>query len=463
MLRGLRTIVLLLAFAGCALPGSSTVPARPVPTAPALEPATAVGPIPAPWPAYHRDASRSGVLPDGGVLRNASPTVQRYPAVDGDVYASPLLAGGLVIVATGNDTVYAFDPATRRARWSKHLGTPVRASSLPCGDIAPVTGITSTPVIDPATGTLFVVAFQQPDRHVLYALDLESGARRGSVAVDPPGDSPDVEQQRGALALANGHVYVPFGGLFGDCGQYHGWLVSVPVAGGALTTYQVPCSRECAVWAPAGPVVDASGDLWIATGNGEPFDRYTYANSVLKLSPGLRVLDSFAPADWSRLSQQDLDLGSISPVLLGDGLVYISGKDGRGYLLHADHLGGIGGQAFAGPACGSYSSGLWARPLVYITCFGQLLALRVDSARPSFATAWSANLQGPGAPIVAYGALWVVDTASGRLEALDPTTGRPLFPSISGGSAAHFVTLAAGGGYVYAVLGRRLLAAAATA
>lgn len=433
-------------------------PAPSAPVAPELAAPTLPGPLEAPWPQYHRDGARSGVLPRAP---GASFHLDWRAIVDGDVYASPLVAGGLVVIATENDTVYALDATSGQLRWRRHLGSPVAAASLPCGDIDPVSGITGTPAADPATGTLYVVAFTQPAAHRLYALDLSSGAVRGSVGVDPPGETPQTQQQRGALALSSGHVYVPFGGLFGDCGAYHGWVVGVPVAGGPETGYRVPCDRECGIWAPAGPVVDAAGDLLVATGNGEPFDRYTEANSVLRLGPGLELLDSFAPADWADLSRSDVDLGSISPVLLDGGLLWISGKGGQGYILRQDHLGGIGGQAYQGTACRSFSGALYTAPLVYLACAGELTAFRIDLSRPSFSEAWKVSRPDPGGPIAAYGALWVVDTGAGDLAALNPSTGEPVIRPISGGAAMHFVTPAAGDGHVYAVLGRQLVAVAA--
>jgi len=81
--------------------------------------------------------------------------------VDGLLYAAPLLAAGRVFAATESDTVYAFDAATGGLAWQRHLADPMRGSQLPCGNIDP-TGITGTPVIDPAGSTLYVVAFAQP-------------------------------------------------------------------------------------------------------------------------------------------------------------------------------------------------------------------------------------------------------------------------------------------------------------
>ena len=407
--------------------------------------------------------------------QGASATPSRSPCfdwstatLDGDVYASPIVARGLVIVATENDTVYAFDAVRGTPRWKRHLGTPVAASSLPCGNIQPVSGITGTPVADPGPGVVYVVAFEQTGghaQHVLYALDLTSGSGGGRV-VDPPGASPLTHQQRGALALANGFVYVPYGGLFGDCGAYQGWVIGAPAgasqsaSSGALIGYKTPCERECGIWAPGGPTVDSSGDLWVATGNGEPTSRFTDANSVLRLSPNLRLQDFFAPSNWASLSAGDTDLGSISPVLVGDSLVWMSGKEGKGYLLRRNHLGGIGGQAFAAQACVAWASAISVGQTVYLACSGAVTAVRVDTSGPSFSIAWQHSMDSPGGMIVVCGSLWTVDTGSGTLYALDQANqGRQRF-SYAGGSAQHFATPAAATGHVYAALGGKLVAIA---
>jgi hypothetical protein len=346
----------------------------------------------------------------------------------------------------------------------------VAANSLPCGDIQPVSGITGTPVADVGSGLVYVVAFERGGghaRHVLYALRLASGSGGGQ-PVDPPGASPLTHQQRGALALANGTVYVPYGGLFGDCGAYHGWVVGVPAGpppsgsptARGLIGYQVPCDRECGVWAPGGPTVDPSGDLWVATGNGEPTSHFTAANAVLRLSPDLRLRDVFAPSNWASLSNSDTDLGSISPVLIGDSLVWISGKEGKGFLLRRDHLGGVGGQAYSGTACASWSSAMYAAPMVYLACSGSVTAVRVDPTRPSFTVAWQHAVDAPGGTIMACGRLWTIDTGAGTLYALDVAgNGRQVF-SYAGGSARHFATPAAATGHVYAALGGKLVAIA---
>jgi polyvinyl alcohol dehydrogenase (cytochrome) len=448
----LAALMAALVVAACASSPSAAAPSVP-PATVALSPLPSLAAVPD-WPTYHGDLARTGAGP-AGTFRSAALN-WASGGLDGDVYASPIVAGGLVLVATENDTLYAFDAVRGALRWTRHLAQPVDGSTLPCGDIEPVTGITGTPVADVAHGLVYVVAFVRPARHVLYTLDL-AGDVQASRPIDPPGDAARVEQQRGALALAGGVVYVPYGGLTGDCGQYHGWVVGAPAAGGRTIAYQVPCHRECGLWAPGGPTVDAGGDLWVASGNGDSTGAFDYGNAVLRLSPDLRLRDWFAPSDWARLNASDADLGSISPVLLGDGLVWISGKDGTGYLLRQDELGHIGGQAASAEACSSYGGTAYAAGALYVACSGGLIAVRVDPGTPAFSVRWRQSPGSPGAPVVADGAVWVVDTGGGRLLALDPGDGHVRF-AYPAGAAAHFVTPAVSGDRVYAALARRLVA-----
>jgi len=129
----------------------------------------------------------------------ASPREAWRASVDGDVYASPLIVSGHVLVATENNTVYSLDTFSGAVVWQRHLGDPVLASSLPCGNIGPVTGITGTPAADIATGRLYVVAFLRGFRHVLFTLSLTDGSVLVQQLVDPLGSTPSVQQERGAL------------------------------------------------------------------------------------------------------------------------------------------------------------------------------------------------------------------------------------------------------------------------
>jgi outer membrane protein assembly factor BamB len=456
VVRRLSTLALsaLWILAACTSAGPGPSPSPPTQSASSIPPSS---PARGTWTTYHRDLARSGFdrsSPPVGSVRRAWTSVE----LDGDVYAQPLVFKSRVLVATENDSVYAFDARTGRAIWRTHLGEPVPRSALPCGNIDP-TGITGTPALDPSTGVLYVVTFVQPGRHELVAIDSDSGRIRFRHDADAAGADPLVHQQRGALAIANGRVYAPYGGLFGDCGDYHGVVVGVSLDGtGPLLSYRVPSERAAGIWAPSGPAVEDSGNVLVSTGNSFS-STYELGNSVLRLSPTLRLLDSFAPSNWLALNQGDVDVGSVGPALLSGGLVFQAGKEGVGYLLHGDDLGGIGGEAFSARVCaqgGVFGGTAWAAPFVYVPCSDGLVALRVTSA-PSFTVAWRADGFFAGPPIVAGGAAWTVDTGSGELIAFDARTGGRQFAT-SLGSVAHFTSPTAAAGRLYVAALRRVIA-----
>lgn len=407
------------------------------------------------WPTYHRDATRTGVEPSGpspGSLRR----VWETQMLDGAIYAEPLFVGSQVFVATEGNTVYAMDATSGQIQWQTHLGDPVPRSELPCGNIDP-TGITSTPVVDPGRGLIYVVPFVQPHRHDLVALDLATGAQRFRRPIDAPGADPTVEQQRGALALANDQVLVPYGGLFGDCGSYHGYVVGARSDGsGDLTTYQVPAALAAAVWAPPGPTV-ANNAVYIATGNSKGSGEPDLSNSVIKLSsPGLQMTDSWTPRNRDELSRGDIDLGSTSPSPVSGGLVFVIGKEGVGYLMRADHLGGTGGQVFDAQVCGSggYGGTAWAPPMLFVPCRDGLVALRMEGSR--FNVAWRAAGT-DGSPIVTGDTVWALDLQGGVLHAYQASDGNEL-ANTQTGRAANFATPAAGNGLVVVGADRRVIA-----
>jgi hypothetical protein len=182
----------------------------------------------------------------------------------------------------------------------------------------------------------------------------------------PPGP----HQQRAALALSQGRVYVAYGGLLGDCGDYRGRVVASRTDGrGPLQAFQVPTSREAGIWGASGPAVDGRGRLYVAVGNGAAtggdWDR---SDSVLRLSPELRLEDGFAPTRWPQDNAADADLGSMDPLLLAGGLVFAAGKSGLGYLLRADHLGGVGGQLVERPVCAAFGGAAAVGSVLYVPC-----------------------------------------------------------------------------------------------
>ena len=125
------------------------------------------------WPTYDGDIARTGLSSNGPAARRGAKDLES-PTLDGDVYAQPLAVGGRIIVATENDSVYSLNATTGAVVWKRHLGEPVPASSLPCGNVDPV-GITGTPVADVHSKRIFVVGMVEPGRHELFALDSTTG------------------------------------------------------------------------------------------------------------------------------------------------------------------------------------------------------------------------------------------------------------------------------------------------
>jgi outer membrane protein assembly factor BamB len=409
------------------------------------------------WPTYHKDLPRTGVA--AGPAGSANIELRwQSPTLDGDIYAEPLTVGNSVLVATENDTVYALDPSSGEVQWSTHLGEPVPGNTLPCGNIDPV-GITSTPVADAGAGVLYVSAFLQPTHHELFALDLASGAIHFRQPMDPPGASPQTHLQRSALSLSQGIVYIPFGGRFGDCGDYHGWVVAASTSDGSqIAAYQVPTQREGAIWAPSGATIDSAGNLLVATGNGSSSDQFDYGNALIKLSPDLQVLDWFAPSNWAALNDQDLDLGSLGPTLV-DGFVFQAGKDGIGYTLAADHLGGIGGQVVSQKVCGgAYGGTAFAAPYLYVPCRDGLAALKMDGDG-AFTLAWRGPQTFANPPILAGGSIWAIDRGDGSVYALNASDGSAQYRSAPAPTPPpHFVTPGVASGRVLAAYGRTIAA-----
>jgi outer membrane protein assembly factor BamB len=419
------------------------------------------------WPTYHGDMLRSGY--DSAFPQFTSVSLHwRSTILDGDVYAEPLILGTDVIVATENNSLYELSATTGQALWHINLGTPVNGG-LPCGDISP-SGITGTPVIDVSGRTIFVVAFLQSPQldHELFAIDLDTGNVKFHLTIDPQGSDPTVQQQRAALALANGYVYVPYGGLDGDCGQYHGWLAATNTnGGGPVLSYQVPTGRAGAIWGGGdGPAVDNSGDLLVATGNSDATSSFDYGDAVLKLSPAtsppIRVVDWFAPSNWASLNQNDIDLGSTEPRVLSSNYLFQIGKEGVGYVLNATHLGGIGGELYSAQVCnggGAYGGLAYSSPHLIVPCDNGVVALNVNlGSSPSFSVAWRGPNFLAGPPIIAGNAVWDVDAGNGVTYALNLTTGQTLFQDAIGSTPTHFNSLSAGDGQIFVSASRQVRA-----
>ena len=424
------------------------------------------------WTSYDHDGARSATDPDSGAP--VTPTPAWGPAqLDGDVYAQPLVVGSVVYAATENDTVYALNAATGAVEWRRSLGTPVPSGDLPCGDISPTVGITSTPAIDASTGRIYLVADVLSGgavNHELFALDAATGVPIAGfpVAVDPPGSDHTALLQRASLALDGGRVIIPYGGNSGDCSTYHGWLVSAAEDGsGTPTTFEVnaPAGEHGgAIWGSGdAPAVDAAGHVYVETGNG--FSSSTTPDlqeSVVELDATLDVLDHWTAANWQTLDANDTDLGSMEPLQLPGGTLFVNGKDGVGRLISATALGATG-QVFSAPACksgGDFGAPLYHAGTIYMPCTGGLTAVSLAGNAQSFSAAagFSAPAGASGPPIFAGGLVWSTGWRSTNiLYGLDPATGAVRYQQTMGGFD-HFATPSAGGGRLFVAAGSKLSA-----
>jgi outer membrane protein assembly factor BamB len=420
------------------------------------------------WLVYHGSAGGSGADPSGTSFTTAH-QAWVSPALGGQLFGEPLVLDSRVFVATEADAVVALSATDGSVLWSTTVATPVPSGDLPCGDISPTVGITSTPVVDASRNEIFVVADELVGtsvQHHLVGLSVTTGAVQVDQVVDPPGSDAKAQLQRVALTLDAGRVVIGYGGNSGDCSDYHGWLVAVPETGGALSTFEVDAAAgesQGAIWmGGAAPVVDAGGNLWVAAGNGSSNtagDPYDDSDSVLELSSSLVLLQNFSPSTWLNDNLTDADLGSSSPAVLPDGLVFQAGKSGTGYLLQGSALGGIGGQVaqLAGLCNGVVDGGdAFANSVVYAPCSGGVVAVQVGTSPPSLTRLWQTATKSKGPPILAGGLVWTITGST--LYGLDPSTGASSVTFPLSGEANHFPTPAVGDGLLLAPATSRVYA-----
>ncbi|MFL6606278.1 MAG: chitobiase/beta-hexosaminidase C-terminal domain-containing protein [Steroidobacteraceae bacterium] len=336
---------------------------------------------------YHNDNARTGQNTQETTLTPANVNSTQFGklftvTVDGLVYAQPLYLSNVTIsgaarnvlyVATEHDSVYAVDADTGRLYWQKSLlpagGSPVSSGTdLSCGDVATEVGITGTPVIDAANGTLFVVAKVKVGGVIsqyLHALDVSTAAEKfgGPVLIQASvsgtgtgGDGSVVtfnskmENQRAALLLTNGHVVISWAAHC-DNPPWHGWLMSYGATNLVLEGVYNPSSDGGAngIWmSGSGPAADAGGNIYVATGNGNWNGTSNLGDSVIKLGPPVNgqfpVIDYFTPFNQATLSSDDEDLSAGGLILLpalpsGQQLLTLIGKEGKLYLVDRSNMG----------------------------------------------------------------------------------------------------------------------------
>jgi hypothetical protein len=264
---------------------------------------------------YHGNAGRSGNFTMPALTweraRNIHLDPSFRPLISGHLYAQPLYwrppgsASGQLLVATEDNNVYAIDAGSGREIWVRSLGPPVPLSTLSCGNIDPL-GITGTPVIDEASQAIYVAAMVRDaagPHHRVFALSLKEGSPLPGwpvdvaelLAVHGQRFNTRDQNQRGALAIFDGHVYVPYGGHYGDCGDYHGWVVGIGLRNPGDVVSWSTRGRGGGIWAPGGIASDGRS-LFVATGNTIDVSTWSDGEAVFRLAPDLRRRDQ--PEDF---------------------------------------------------------------------------------------------------------------------------------------------------------------------
>jgi hypothetical protein len=437
---------------------------------------------------HHNDNARTGQNLNETVLTPANVSASSFGKLfsyqlDGIAHASPLYVAGVnipglglrnvVYVATEHDSVYAFDADGRSAAplWKVSFTNPAAGITVvppgdtgECCDISPEIGITGTPVIDPATGTLYVVVKTKEisggtTRYVqrLHALDVATGAEKLGGPVVIQGGAlfdPLKENQRPALLLNNGVVYIAFAS-HGDYLPYHGFVLGYNAT--TLQQAMAFCASpndKAGIWmGNAGPAADSAGNIYFPTANGH-FNPSTgdYGSTLIKLSPSGVVLDYFTPSNQSTLDSQNLDLASAGTILLPDQpgahphLALVAGKNANIHLVDRDNMGKYNGSTdtsvqslwnifpYGTPEPGNYSAPVYFNGTVYYGPVADAVkAFRLNNGLlPTVPTSQSqAVFAYPGATLsvsvngTANAILWAVERTSvstpGVLHAYDPS------------------------------------------
>ncbi|MES1165170.1 MAG: hypothetical protein ABUR63_05400 [Verrucomicrobiota bacterium] len=392
----------------------------------------------------------------------------------GNMWASPLYLqngpgkkGVFFAVTTGND-VFALDETSGATVWTKNLGSSPTANGVSCGNIHPL-GILSTPVISASARTIYVgaaIGTNSISDHQIHALSVDDGSPKpgwpvsvskvtsaGMTFMPPP------QNQRSALSLVGGKVYVAYGGHVGDCGPYHGWVVAVDATDPTKVGGWVTGGQGEGIWDAGGMASDGNG-VFALTGNST-----VGASTHLDSEEAVRITgmgtksDAFFPTSWKSMDSGDADLGASNPVYFElpgatpSKVLAVVSKDGNIYLLDAENLGGMGGQKAAlqvsngtmsiHTAVATYTTGQ-GRYVVFGTDSGALCAsasgeaivsVRVAAGSPPKpAIAWCAPLSGPvTGPVTTTTdgtrdvVVWYM--SNGKLVGVDGDAGSSIFTS----------------------------------
>jgi len=415
--------------------------------------------------------SRDGLYIDSAFTPAAAASVARdlnfNGTISGNVYAQPLYIengpGGaaMVIVVTESNNVYALNASTGTVIWQRNVGSPV-SSGLPCGNINPL-GITGTPVVDLASRSLLFDAMVDgaTKKHFIYSLNVDTGAINPGWPVDVNATATYngatftslVQNERAALGLVNGVVYVPYSGHAGDCGTYRGWVVGVRINNPASVTAWATTAIGGGIWGHGGVASDGT-NMFVVTGNTfNTGGNWSGGEAIIRLQAGPifsgNPTDYWAPTNWLSLDNGDTDLGGCGAVLIDvpgatpSQLALALGKDGNAYLLNRNNLGGIAapvasanvGVAIRGQSAASYRTGN-GKYFVFRDGSSAISAYKITATNPpTIVPAWSVSQSGQGSPWVTTtdgtnnAIVWVVGSENGdqRLHGYNGDTGAVVY------------------------------------
>jgi hypothetical protein len=429
----------------------------------------------------NNNLSRNGLYIDAaftpGNAANLTRDLNFNGTIVGNVHAQPLyIEGGpngpMVIVVTASNNVYALNATTGAVIWQRTNLGPAVTSGLLCGNISPV-GIIGTPVVDLASRSLFFDALidGQTKKHFVYSLNVDTGATRPGWPVDLNATANYngtnftslVQEERGALALVNGIVYVPFSGYAGDCGMYHGWVVGVQINNPTNVRAWATTAIGGGIWGHSGVASDGS-NMFVITGNTftRPGDPWSGGEAIVRLQAGPTFTgnptDYWAPTYWQNLDAGDTDLGGCSAIFIDvpgatpSQLVLALGKGGYAYLVNRNNLGGVTSPLASMPVDGvtiGQSSATYRTNqgtyFVFRTGSGGISAYKVTATNPpTMVPAWSVSQNGQGSPWVTTtdgtnnAIVWVVGAQGDqRLHAYNADTGAVVY---AGGGANELMT-----------------------
>jgi hypothetical protein len=418
----------------------------------------------------HNHLSRDGLYVDSRFTRPAAANVRRdlnfNGTISGNVYAQPLyIEGGpsgraRVIVVTESNNIYALDRITGTVILQRNVGAPV-TSGLPCGNINPL-GITGTPVVHLASRSLFFDAMINgpTKKHFIFSLNVDTGAINPGWPVDVNARAryngltftSSIQNQRAALGVVNGVVYVPYSGHFGDCGTYHGWVVGVPVNNPSSVTAWATRAIGGGIWGHGGVASDGT-NMFVVTGNTfNTGGNWGGGEAIIRLQAG-PVFSGFptnywAPTNWLSLDNGDIDLGGCGPVLIDvpgatpSQLALALGKDGKAYLLKRNNLGGITApvasahvaNSVRGQSAATYRTNQ-GRYFVFRNGSSAVSAYKITATNPpTIIPAWTVSQNGQGSPWVTTtdgtnnAIVWVVGAGGDqRLHGYNGDTGAVVY------------------------------------